>query len=136
VFITSPKDKTMKIGFAHIKQALLDPRFRDTLPVALGEDVAKFLSNPGCPCNTPIYKRVLQEAIPQLKAYFPKDEVLTVSEDAALVAKNNWSVIYCHRDELQDRLRALPPGRKQIAPALDGDMVLVVVNELDVIFDA
>lgn len=122
-----------RIGFAKVKQALFDIRFRLSLPDSLQEDVAKFLNNPGCSCNGPIYRRVLKEAGDQLKAYFPTLEYVSPDQEAVELSNNHWSVINCHVDELEAKLRKLPPGRKQVAVSRFEDQVTVVVNELDVI---
>ena len=123
-----------RIGFAKVKQAMLDSRFRETLPETFAPEIAKFLSNPGCGCNTPIYQKVLREAGPQLKAYFPNLEYIAPQDEAAELAQNHWSVINCHVDDLQGYLKKLPPGRKQLAVARFQDQVTVIVNELDIIY--
>jgi hypothetical protein len=46
------------------------------------------------------------------------------------MAQNTWTVINCNIDELEKRLKALPPGRKQLELARYEDQVTVVVNEL------
>jgi hypothetical protein len=116
-----------KISVMDVKTALLDQRFRATLPENFLPDVQKFLSNPGCACNHPIYRRVMKEAAAQLLEYFP---TLDPAEDEAVV-KNNWTVINCSISELQQKLRALGPGRKQVEVARYQDQVTVVVNDLD-----
>lgn len=121
-----------RISFSKVKQALLDIRFRVTLPDSLAGEVAKFMNNPGCSCNAPIYKKILEEAGPQLKAYFPTLEYVPPSQEVEELPENQWSVINCHKDELESKLRRLPAGRKQIAIARSGDQVTVVVNELDI----
>ena len=50
------------------------------------------------------------------------------------LAKNNFSIINCSIGELEDRMKSLPSGRKQIAIARYEDQVTVVINELDQIF--
>ena len=112
-----------------VKQALLDSRFREKLPESFTPDVQKFLSNPGCGCNHPIYKKIMNEAKDQLMEYFPlKTEVEEISEKQI---QNNWTVINCTIQELQKKLRDLPPGQKQIEIARYQDEVTVVINELD-----
>lgn len=112
-----------------VKQALLDSRFREKLPDSFLPDIQKFLSNPGCGCNHPIYKKVMKEAHAELLAYFPlKTEVEEVSEKQF---QNSWTVINCTVQELQKKLRDLPPGQKQIEIARYQDQVTVVINELD-----
>lgn len=124
-----------KISLLDVKQALNDPRFRDSLGVEFQEDVAKYLTNPGCRCNLPVYRRIVREAKDKLLAYFPqKTEVWDESEDIKALAKNNFSVINCHINELESKLRKLSPGRKQVAVCRYEEQVTVVVNELDVLF--
>src|SRR5262252_4260829 len=125
---------TKKIGLLEVKQALRDGRFRDKLPDVLKEDIQKYLHNPGCACNLPIYRRVMQFGGDQLKAYFPGKELPNVEEELQHLAENNWLVINCHINELEGRLTKLPPGRKQIAVARYEDQVTVIVNEIDIIY--
>jgi len=119
-----------------IKKALLtDGRFRESLSPALKEEVTKFLANPGCPsCSVPLIRRILSECPDQLRQYFAGREIADPTEEIQKLAKNNWSVINCHVDELEDKLKKLAPGRKQIAVARYDDQVTVVVNELDLIY--
>ncbi len=122
------------IHLMEIKQALRDHRFRESLPAGFAEDVQKYLNNPGCACNRPLYQKILKQGAEQLRAYFPGREIANLEEEVLKLAQNNFSVINCHKDELEERLRKLSPGRKQIAVARFDDQVTVVVNELDVIF--
>lgn len=122
------------IGILDVKKALRDSRFRDSLPENFAEDLNKYLQNPGCACNLPIFKKVMTEAKENLQAYFPNRPVANLEEEAKKVAQNNFSVINCKANELQERLRKLPPGRKQIAVARYEDEVTVIVNELDLIY--
>lgn len=123
-----------KISLMQVKQALKDRRFREMLPAEMTDDVNKYLQNPGCACNLPIYRRILQKAGEQLKAYFPGHELSDIEEEVKKLAENKFSVINCHKDELENKLRKLSPGRKQLAVARFEDQVTVVVNELDVIY--
>lgn len=100
------------------------------MPEELLTDVQKFLSNPGCACNHPIYRKVLQVAKAQLLAYYPGKEAAPEAE-MNKVARNEWTVINCHIDELQSRLQKLPPGRKQVEVARFQDQVTVIINELE-----
>ena len=122
------------ITLLDVKQALKDSRFRDTLPKSLTEDVQKYISNPGCACNTPLYRKVLKECQDQLKVYFPSRTVSNIEEEIRKLAENNWSVINCHVDELEEKLRKLPKGRKQLAMTRYEDQVTVIVNELDLLY--
>lgn len=122
------------IGLMDVKQALRDSRFRDSLPQSFQNDVQKYLNNPGCACNIPIYRKVMTEARQQLQEYYPNRSVTNIEEEASKLAENHWRVINCHKNELEAELRKLPSGRKQIAVTRFEDQVTVVVNELDVIF--
>jgi len=113
-----------------VKQALLDQRFRDALPEELNEDVQKFLHNPSCACNHPIYRNIMKIAPKQLLDYFPGREVQDIEEEDKKVMKNEWTVINCTTEELQKELRKLGPGRKQLDVARYEDQVTVVINEL------
>jgi hypothetical protein len=125
-----------RISVHDIKQALLDPRFRETLPPALNDDVAKFLKNPGCSCNHPIYSNVMRKASKQVADYFPAKEaaVEEFEKEVEKLAKNEWQVINCNVNELADRLRALGPGRKQLEVARWQDQVTVIINHIDGVY--
>ena len=117
-----------------VKQALRDGRFRDSLPLDMREDIAKYLQNPGCACNVPLYRRILKEAGKQLIEYYPGREPMDEAEEIAQLAENHWQVINCSITELESRLAKLPPGRKQITVARYQDQVTVIVNELELLF--
>jgi hypothetical protein len=119
-----------------IKKALLtDGRFRASLPQHLKEEITKFLANPGCPsCSVPLVRRILSECPEQLHQYFTGREIADPTEDIVKLAQNNWTVINCHINELEEKMKKLAPGRKQIAVARYADQVTVVVNELDLIY--
>lgn len=46
-------------------------------------------------------------------------------------AKNNWTVINCHIDELSDELKKFPHGRLQVSVSRYQDQVTAVINELE-----
>jgi hypothetical protein len=120
-----------------IKQALLDARFRESLPEEFTEDVQRFLKDPGCACNHPIYLRIMRKARQQLQEYFPAKESPTDEEferETERLAKNEWQVINCHVNELTEELRKLGPGRKQLDVARWQDQVTVVVNHLETLY--
>jgi hypothetical protein len=117
-----------------VKQALRDKRFRESLPGELQPEIQKYLQNPGCACNVPIYKKIMIEAKQQLQNYYPNRSIANLEEEASKLAENHFSVINCHVDELEEKLRRLNPGRKQLAVARYEDRVTVVVNELDLVF--
>ena len=122
------------IGLMEVKQALRDKRFRESLPTDFKEDLQKYLQNPGCACNVPIYKKVMTNAREQLQTYYPNRSIANLDEEVSKLAQNNFTVINCHVNELETHLKKLTPGRKQIAVTRYEDQVTVIVNELDVIF--
>ena len=117
-----------------VKQALRDSRFRDSLPVGFKEEIQKYLNNPGCACNVPLYKKIMTDAKQQLQEYFPNRSVANLDEDAKKLSENNWRVINCKAEDLEKELRKLPSGRKQLAVARYEDMVTVIVNEIDMLY--
>lgn len=126
-----------KIGLAEVKQALRDSRFRDSLPpdLASSEEMEKFLHRPGCPsCSISLCRKIIKECKKELREYFPGKAVIDEAKEVEKLALNHWSIINCHVDELEKKLKLLHPGRKQIAISRYEDQVTVVVNELDVIF--
>ena len=104
-----------KITLLEVLNALRDDRFRISLGEAFKEDMQKYLQNPNCACNHKIYMRVAKEAKAQLKSYYPGREIVDAEEEAKLLAQNRWSVINCHKDELEEKLRGLAPGSEAIS---------------------
>lgn len=123
-----------KISLMDVKKALKDSRFRLTLPKEMEKEVDEFLSNPGCACHIPLYRKVVKDCKEQLRKYYPNLEVPDHEEEVKKLAENNWSVISCHIDELEKKLSKLGPGRKQLDVARWEDQVTVVINDLDIIF--
>ncbi len=126
-----------KVNIHDIKQALLDDRFRASLPPDLTDDVQKFLKNPGCACNHDIYLRVMRKAGKEIASYFPTKDVPEAGEmekQLEKMAKNDWQVINCHVSELTSELRKLKPGRKQMDIARWQDQVTVVINHLEDVY--
>jgi hypothetical protein len=122
------------IGLIEVKQALRDARFRNSLPENFKDEIQKYLNNPGCACNVPIYQKVMKEAKKELQAYFPNRNIADIDEEVKKISQNHWTVINCAATELEEKLKRLPSGRKQIAVSRFEDQVTVVVNELDVLF--
>ena len=113
-----------RITIHDIKQAMLDERFRATLPPELSEDVSKFLKNPGCSCNHSIYLNVMRKASKQVSDYFPSKETTSAEEvenEISKLSKNQWQVINCNIQELTEKLRELGAGRKQIEIAAESN---------------
>lgn len=117
-----------------VKQALRDSRFRESLPKSFEDDLRKYQQNPGCACNVPFYKKIMIEAKDNLQAYYPNKSIVSLDEDAKKIAENNFSVINCHIDDLEDKLKRLSTGRKQIAISRYEDQVTVIINDLDFIY--
>jgi len=126
--------KKSYISLFDVKQALKDSQFRQKLPESLTLDVQKFLNNPGCSCNHPIYIKVHKEAKQQLLDFYPDKLYLSHDEEVEKLMKNNFTVLNCSIGELESELKKLQNGRKQIAIARYEDQVTVIVNELDQIF--
>jgi len=123
-----------KITLLEIKEAMRDSRFRNNLPPELQDDVKKYLKNPKCKCNLPIYLRIMKECKKQIKEYFPGRAIIDPNEEINKIAQNNWTVINCHIDQLAARLKKLPTGRKQLAITRYEDQVTVVINELNAVW--
>jgi hypothetical protein len=123
-----------KVGLMEVKQALRDKRFRDSLPQVLQDDLRKYMQNPGCACNMPFYKKVMNEAREQLQSYYPNRSIANLEEEAKKIAENNFSVINCNINDLESHLRKLPIGRKQIAISRYEDQCTVIVNDLDLVY--
>lgn len=117
-----------------VKQALRDSRFRESLPKSFEDDLRKYQQNPGCACNVPFYKKIMIEAKDNLQAYYPNKSIVSLDEDAKKIAENNFSVINCHIHDLEDKLKRLSTGRKQIAISRYEDQVTVIINDLDFIY--
>jgi len=124
-----------KINLLEIKQALLnDGRFRESLP-DLKDEILRFVQNPGCPsCSLPLVRKIINQYPQVVQEYFSGREIINEAEEIKKMAENHWLVINCHVDELEQKLRSLPPGRKQIAITRFEEQITVVVNELDIIF--
>jgi len=123
-----------QITVSDIKEALKNDEFRRALPSHLNDDVQKFLSNPNCSCNMKIYQRILQEAETNVKAYFPNKSIVSTQQVMESVMQNNWIVINCHINNLEEELKKLKTGRKQITMGRFEDQVTVIVNELEVVY--
>ena len=123
-----------QITMMDVKQALRDKRFRDSLGEQFQPEIQKYMQNPGCSCNMSLYKKIITDAKEKLQSYYQNRTVSNLDEEIIKLAKNNFNVINCKSDELEEKLRSLPMGRKQIAIARYEDQVTVVVNELDVVY--
>jgi hypothetical protein len=122
------------ISLLDIKTAMKDETFRSKLPESLNPEVQKFINNPSCSCNVPLYKKIIKEAKDQVLEYFPGKTVMSQEEEAEQLAKNNWRVVSCSIGDLEKEMKKLPAGRKQISMSRFEDQVTVIINELDHIF--
>ena len=93
------------ISLIDIKKALRDSVFRDSLPQDLKEDIKKFLENPSCACNVPIYHKVMKYGGEALRKYYPDKNLVSPEEEAVQLARNNWSVFNCSIGELELKLK-------------------------------
>lgn len=123
-----------QVSVSDIKEALKNEEFRRALPVHLHDDVQKFLSNPNCSCNMKIYQRILQEAETNVKAYFPNKSIVSTQQVMETVMHNNWTVINCNINNLEEELKKLKTGRKQITMGRFEDQVTVIINELEMVY--
>lgn len=117
-----------------VKVALKDPRFRDSLPLELQEDVATYLHNPGCACNIPFYRKLIKKHSKYLQKYYPGYEITDEKQESKKLAENNWTVINCKTHELENKLKQLAPGRKQLAVSRYEDDITVIVNEINILW--
>ena len=122
------------ISLLDIKTAMKDETFRSKLPESLNPEVQKFINNPSCSCNVPLYKKIIKEAKDQVLEYVPGKTVMSQEEEAEQLAKNNWRVVSCSIGDLEKEMKKLPAGRKQISMSRFEDQVTVIINELDHIF--
>lgn len=121
-----------KLNLMDVKTALLDNRFRESLPTELLSDVQKFLGNPGCGCNHPIYKKVMKLAGKQLTEYYPTRETVDPDTIDDKPPENHWEVINCSIHDLKKKLEGLSPTRKhKIEIARWQDQVTVIINHVD-----
>jgi len=123
-----------QVTVSDIKEALKNEEFRNALPAQLQDDVQKFLSNPNCSCNMKIYQRILQEAETNVKAFFPSKSIVSHQHVMETVMQNNWTVINCNINNLEEELKKLKTGRKQITMGRFEDQVTVIINELEMVY--
>lgn len=125
----------MKITLLDVKKALKDGKFRDSLSrETYQDDIVQFLSNPSCSCNIPLYKKILKNNLKELKEYYPNLESPSEKEIDSYkenYQENNWTVINCEISELEEKLRSLGNGKKQISIARWENYVTVIINEID-----
>lgn len=119
----------VEVGIETVKQLLKESRFRKEF-FEYKKEIDQWINNPDCECNVPLYNAILSQK-DKLESYYD-DEVIIIDppiEDFENTQINNWQVINCHVDELEEILRNLPNGPKQIAVARYEDQITVVVND-------
>ncbi len=122
------------VGLMDVRMALADSRFRDLFP-EVQHEIDKYLKEPKCgACAVPIAKEILNKYPDRVEKYFPDRKVIRPIDEANKLSENNFTVINCNVHELEDKLRRLGPGRKQLAVCRYEDQVTVIVNELAVVF--
>jgi hypothetical protein len=125
------KETEMKtVGLMDIKMALSDGRFCDLFP-ELRHEIDKYLKEPKCgACAVPVVKEILNKYPERVSKYFPNRQVVRPTDEKDKLSENNFTVINCKITELEDRLRKLGVGRKQIVATRYENDVTVIVNEL------
>lgn len=122
------------VSLIDVKQALHDERFCALFP-ELEHEIDKLRKQPACgTCSVPLAHKILNDYSDRIGKYFPNRTIIKPKEEAQQLAANYWTVINCKVSELEDELRKLPVGRKQIAITRYEDQVTCVVNELMVAF--
>jgi hypothetical protein len=105
-----------------------DERFRESLPLELADDIKKYLKNPSCKCNLPIYKRIMKNCRDQIRDYFPGKEIEDVKKLDDLERK--WAVVNCSIQELAKKLQTMP-ACLQLNLSRYEDQVTVVMGNFD-----
>ena len=124
---------TRKIGLLDVRQALFDDRFQKLFP-ELEQEIKEFIKKPSCACNRSLYDKLFDYP-DRLQQYIPGRQLDShPKKQAEQNSHNNWKVISCHIDELEGKLRKLPPGRKEYAMARYQDQVTVIINELNIVW--
>lgn len=120
-----------EIKVEHIKKALRDSSFRALFP-DFRDDMDQFLRNPDCKCNAPLYNAIMRDTA-NLKKYFGNDVVVTdpplpEQDEDDIEQINQWNVINCHIDQLEQILDQFRAGPVQLAIARYEDQITVVIN--------
>ncbi len=122
------------VGLMEIRQALQDERFRGLFP-EIAHEIDKMLRQPHCgSCSVPLAREILNKWPDRVEKFFPGRKVIRPEDEVKALSENYWTVINCHVNELEERLRKLPTGRKQIAITRSGDQVTCVVNDLAIVW--
>lgn len=121
------------ISLLDVKQAMRDNRFRVSLPVELKDDLNKYLQNPGCSCNMPIYRNVLKLGKAQLESYFPGRTVVDIESEDKAMKNSHFTVIDCKVKDLQEKLNKLKlPRHIQMTTSRYEDNIVVIIRELEI----
>ena len=121
------------VGLMDVRQALLaDDRFQNLFPEMKAE-IDKFLKDPRrCgSCVVPLAKEILNHFPDRVEKYFPGRLVIRPEDESKKLAEHNYTIINCHINELEEKLRRLPAGGKRyLSLARFEDQVTVIVDEI------
>jgi hypothetical protein len=123
-----------KLTLEEVKQALWDEKFRALFP-NMQKEINAFLKDPGCSCNNKLYRQILSQR-DKLNKFFPGREIelhetKQLEQDiSAKLRQNQWTVINCHIDKLEERLKKLPHGKKMVSLSRYQDQITVVIDEM------
>lgn len=112
------------LGILDIKNALWDERFKNLFP-EYKKEIDDFIKNPGCGCNNKLYKLIIGHK-DRLKEYFPTKEIGEI--EMPVNKNNNWKVINCNINDLEEELKKLSKVPVQVAIARWEDQATAIIN--------
>lgn len=116
------------LGMMEIKQAIYDSRFRDLFPEYKVE-MEKVASGVQCgSCGNTLIEKIIKYPERLIK-YFPDRKIISLQEEINN-SHNHFKVINCSIHELEEKLKALGTGKKQITIARYEDQITMIVNEI------
>lgn len=121
--------KKSKLTLIDVKAAIWSQKFRDLFPeykVAL----ERYLKDPGCACNLGLVKDLMRMK-DRMQQYFPDKECQTPEEEESEL-KNEWMVINCNVNDLEQKLKRLSKGKRIVAAARFKDRITAIVNDIEV----
>lgn len=111
-----------------IKSAIWDKRFQELFPEH-EEKFKKTLKSPGCACNIKFLRTLMKEK-ERLQKYFPTKEI---KEEEAVVERDDYVVVNCPIDQLQNKLKSYPKKKRIVAAARWKDSITVILNDISAI---
>ncbi len=121
--------KKSKLTLIDVKAAIWSQKFRDLFPeykVAL----ERYLKDPGCACNLGLIKDLMRMK-DRMQQYFPDKECKTPDEEESEL-KNEWMVINCNVNDLEQKIKRLSSGKRIVAASRFKDRITAVVNDIEV----